>query len=69
MPVRKSNTGKGPDMAVPDDILKKALALIDKEIDALWAGEVESRIEGLDRGRIEAVTSEKVLEKYNLDEP
>lgn len=57
-------------MAVPDDILKPALALKQhKEIDELWAGEAESRIDAFEKGRIMAITLEKILEKYKQREP
>ena len=36
----------------------------EKEIDELWAKEVEERIEAYDQGKIKAISLEKVLEKY-----
>ena len=35
-----------------------------KEIDELWAKEAESRINAYERGKIKAVSLEKVFEKY-----
>jgi len=64
-------------MAVPDEILKRALTLDsaqkaelisslstpDQEIDELWAEEAEGRIDAFERGKIKAVELDKVLEK------
>ena len=36
----------------------------DREVDELWAKEAEDRIDAYDRGKIRAVSLEKVLEKY-----
>jgi putative addiction module component (TIGR02574 family) len=36
----------------------------DKEIDELWATEVEDRLDAYDRGRIKAISLERVLQKY-----
>ncbi|PKN27051.1 MAG: hypothetical protein CVU64_16585 [Deltaproteobacteria bacterium HGW-Deltaproteobacteria-21] len=36
----------------------------DKDIDELWAKEAESRIDAYEKGKIKAITLEKVLEKY-----
>ena len=36
----------------------------DKEIDQMWAEEVEERIEAYERGEIKAVPLEEVLNKY-----
>jgi len=46
------------------DKLLSSLDKPDKEIDELWAKEVEDRIEAYDRGKIGAISLEKVLEKY-----
>ena len=36
----------------------------DKDIDEMWAREVESRIDAYDKGKLKAVTLENVLKKY-----
>lgn len=46
------------------DKLLSSLDMPDKEIDKLWAKEAESRIDAYERGKIRAVSLEKVLEKY-----
>jgi len=46
------------------DKLLLSLDKPDKEIDELWAKEAESRIDAYERGKIKAITLEKVLEKY-----
>jgi putative addiction module component (TIGR02574 family) len=46
------------------DKLLSSLDNPDKKIDDLWAKEAESRIDAYERGHIQAVTLEKVLEKY-----
>jgi putative addiction module component (TIGR02574 family) len=46
------------------DKLLSSLDEPDNEIDQLWAREAESRIDAYEQGKIEAVTLEKVLEKY-----
>ena len=46
------------------DTLLSSLNKPDKEIDRLWAKEVESRIEAHEQGVIKAVSLEEVLEKY-----
>jgi putative addiction module component (TIGR02574 family) len=46
------------------DKLLSSLDKPDKEIDELWAKEVEDRIDAYDRGKIRAISLEKVLEKY-----
>ena len=48
-------------------LIDKLLSTLDKpdrEIDELWAKEVEERIEAYDRGQIKAIPLEKILEKY-----
>ena len=46
------------------DKLISTLDKPDKEIDELWAKEVEDRIDAHDQGRIKAISLEKVLQKY-----
>ena len=46
------------------DKLLASLYTPDKEIDALWGQEVESRIDAYEQGQLKAVTLDKVLEKY-----
>ena len=46
------------------DRLLSSLDKPDKEIDELWAKEAESRIDAYERGKIRAVSLEKVFEKY-----
>lgn len=46
------------------DSLLSSLDKSDREIDELWAKEAEDRIDAYDRGKIKAVSLEKVLEKY-----
>lgn len=46
------------------DKLLLSLDIPDKQIEALWATEAENRIDAYERGKIKAVTLEKVLEKY-----
>ena len=46
------------------DKLLASLDKSDKEIDELWAREAEDRIDSYDRGKIKAVSLEKVLQKY-----
>jgi putative addiction module component (TIGR02574 family) len=46
------------------DKLLSSLDKPDKEIDELWAKEAEDRIDAYDRGKIRAISLEKVLEKY-----
>ena len=48
------------------ELLDKLLSSLDKpdgEIDALWAKEVEDRIDAYDRGEIKAFTLERVFKK------
>ena len=48
-------------------LIDKLLSTLDKpdrEIDELWAKEVEERIEAYDRGQIKAIPLEKIIEKY-----
>lgn len=46
------------------DRLLLSLDLSDKQIDKLWAKEVEDRIDAYEQGKIKSVSLEKVLEKY-----
>lgn len=46
------------------DKLLSSLDRTDPEIDKLWATEAESRIDAYERGRLKAVSLEKVMEKY-----
>ncbi|MBM4054831.1 MAG: addiction module protein [Planctomycetes bacterium] len=46
------------------DMLISTLDKSDKEIDELWAKEVEDRIDAYDQGKIKAISLEKVLQKY-----
>ncbi len=46
------------------DRLLSTLDKPDREIDELWAKEAEDRIDAYDRGKIKAISLEKVLEKY-----
>jgi putative addiction module component (TIGR02574 family) len=46
------------------DKLISSLDKPDKEIDGLWAEEVEDRIDAYDKGKLKSVTFEKVLQKY-----
>jgi putative addiction module component (TIGR02574 family) len=36
----------------------------DKELDDLWAGEAEDRIDAYEQGKIKALSIQEVLEKY-----
>ena len=46
------------------DKLISSLDIPDKEIDELWAKETEDRIDAYDKGKLKAVSLEKVLQKY-----
>jgi len=46
------------------DKLISSLDKADKEIDELWAREAEDRIDAYDKGKLKAVSLEKVLGKY-----
>lgn len=49
------------------ELIDKLLSILDKpdnDIDELWAKEAESRIDAYEKGKIKAVTLEKVLNKY-----
>lgn len=47
------------------DQLLSSLDKSDSEVDALWAKEAESRIDAYQKGKLGAISLEKVLEKYN----
>jgi hypothetical protein len=46
------------------DNLLSCLDKPDKDIDELWAKEAEGRIDAYEKGKIKAVTLERVLKKY-----
>ena len=46
------------------DRLLSSLDKPDKELDKLWAEEVEDRIDAYDSGKIKALTIQEVLKKY-----
>lgn len=46
------------------DELLHSLDRPDKEIDKLWAKEVEDRIDAYDQGKIRSVSLDEVLKKY-----
>jgi putative addiction module component (TIGR02574 family) len=46
------------------DKLISSLDKPDKEIDELWAKEVEDRIDAYDQGKLKTISLEKVLQKY-----
>jgi len=46
------------------DKLLSSLEKPDKELDELWAGEAEDRIDAYEQGKIKALTIQEVLEKY-----
>ena len=46
------------------DKLFTSLDKSNKEIDELWAKEVEERIEAYDQGKIKVISLEKILDKY-----
>jgi len=62
--LEKALTLKPTQKAELIDKLLASLDVPDKEIDELWAGEAESRLDAYEQGKIKAVTLEKVLEKY-----
>ena len=48
-------------------LIDKLIFILDKpdrEIDELWAGEVEDRLDAYDQGKIKAISLERVLQKY-----
>ena len=49
------------------ELIDKLISSLDKpnkELDELWAKEVEDRINAYDQGKIKAISLEKVLQKY-----
>jgi len=49
------------------ELIDKLISSLDspnREIDELWAKEVESRIDAYESGKLKSVTLEKVLKKY-----
>jgi putative addiction module component (TIGR02574 family) len=46
------------------DKLLTSLDKPDKELDDLWAGEAEDRIDAYEQGKIKALSIQEVLEKY-----
>lgn len=61
---REALTLKPSEKAQLIDKLLYSLDKSDKEIDKLWAKEVEDRIDAYDQGKIKAISLEKVLNKY-----
>lgn len=55
---------EAPKRAELVDELLASLDQPDKEIDALWAEEAESRIDAYDRGEIESVSVHEVMARY-----
>ena len=52
------------------ELIDQSLTILDhpdKELDELWAKEVENRIDSYEQGKIKAVTLKEVLEKYRSD--
>ena len=54
------------DRAYLIDKLLSSLDKSDAEIDKLWAKEAENRINAYEKGKIKAVSKDKVLKKYKL---
>ena len=46
------------------DKLLTSLDTPDKELDDLWAGEAEDRIDAYEQGKIKALSIQEVFEKY-----
>jgi putative addiction module component (TIGR02574 family) len=46
------------------DKLLYSLDKPDKDLDELWAGEAEDRIDAYDQGKIKVISLDKVLQKY-----
>ena len=49
------------------DLLIKSLDEPDKEIDELWKKEAEDRIEAFEKGDLQAVSLQEVMEKYKVE--
>ena len=62
--LQKALTLKPAEKAELIDKLLSSLDMPDKELDELWAKEVEDRIEAYDQGKIKAIALEKVLERF-----
>ena len=62
--LKEALTLKPSEKAQLIDKLISSLDKSDKEIDELWALEVEDRIDAYDQGKIKVVSLEKVLQKY-----
>ena len=62
--LKEALTLKPSDKAQLIDKLISSLDKPDKEIDELWAKEVEDRIDAYDQGKLKVVSLEKVLQKY-----
>lgn len=58
---------EAPKRAELVDELLASLDQPDKEIDALWAEEAESRIDAYDRGEIESVSVHEVMARYEKE--
>lgn len=64
--LKEALTLKPSEKAELVDKLLSSLDRPDREIDQLWAKEVEDRIDAYERGEIKAVTLKEVFEKYML---
>ncbi len=62
--IKEAVTLKPSEKAHLIDKLIASLDKPDKEIDELWAKEIEDRIDAYDQGKIKAIFLEKVLQKY-----
>jgi len=62
--IREALTLSPSEKAQLIDKLIASLDKADKEIDELWAREAEDRIDAYDKGKLKAVSLEKVLGKY-----
>jgi len=47
------------------DALVESMEAPDKEIDDLWKNEIESRVTAYETGKMETVSLEEVMAKYN----
>lgn len=64
--LKEASTLKPAQKAELIDKLISSLDTPDKEIDELWAKEVECRIDAYERGKIKSISLKEVLEKYKL---
>ena len=62
--IREALTLSPSEKAQLIDKLIASLDKADKEIDELWTREAEDRIDAYDKGKLKAVSLEKVLGKY-----